>query len=97
MTQPTAERRTRTFDYDFEPDPQVLLNELLPMTVKIQLFQRFNEAVLGEHIARMVAMKNATDSAGKMSKELKLRYNRARQAAITTELSEIIAGAAGLD
>jgi len=74
-----------------------LLNELLPMTVKVQLFQRFNEAVLGEHISRMVAMKNATDSAGKMRKELKLRFNRARQAAITTELSEIIAGAAGLE
>ncbi len=97
LTPPTAGRRTHTVDYDFEPDPQVLLNELLPMTVKVQLFQRFNEAVLAEHIARMVAMKNATDSAGKMGKELKLRFNRARQAAITTELSEIIAGAAGLD
>jgi F-type H+-transporting ATPase subunit gamma len=90
------ERRKARVEYDFSPDPKTLLAELLPVTVKTQLFQRFNEAVLGEHIARMVAMKNATDSAGKMSKQLKLRFNRARQAAITTELSEIIGGSAGL-
>ena len=83
-------------EYDFSPDPEALLNELLPITVKTQLFQRFNEAALSEHIARMIAMKNATDSAGKMSKQLKLRFNRARQAAITTELSEIIGGSAAL-
>lgn len=84
-------------DYDFSPTPDELLAELLPMTVKTQLFQCFNEAVVGEQIARMVAMKAATDSAGKMRKELVRRFNRARQAAITTELSEIIAGAAALD
>ncbi len=83
--------------YDFTPDPATLLNELLPITVETQLFQCFNEAVVGEQIARMVAMKAATDSAGKMGKELSRRYNRARQAAITTELSEIIAGAASLE
>ncbi|MCE9592397.1 MAG: ATP synthase F1 subunit gamma [Planctomycetes bacterium] len=83
--------------YDFSPEPTELLNELLPITVKTQLFQCFNEAVVGEQIARMVAMKAATDSAGKMGKELTRRYNRARQSAITTELSEIIAGAAALE
>lgn len=86
-----------TAEYDFSPDPVQLLNELLPITVKTQLFQCFNEAVVGEQIARMIAMKAATDSAGKMGKELTRRYNRARQAAITTELSEIIAGAAALE
>ena len=91
-----SDRRRASVEYDFSPDPKTLLAELLPVTVKTQLFQRFNEAVLGEHIARMVAMKNATDSAGKMSKQLKLRFNRARQAAITTELSEIIGGSLGL-
>ncbi len=82
--------------YDFSPDPQQLLEELLPVAVKTQLVQRFNEAAVSEHIARMVAMKSATDSAGKMGKELTRSYNRARQAAITTELSEIIAGSAAL-
>jgi F-type H+-transporting ATPase subunit gamma len=84
-------------DYDFSPDPKALLDELLPITVKTQLFQCFNEAVVGEQVARMIAMKAATDSAGKMGKELSRRFNRARQAAITTELSEIIAGAASLE
>ncbi len=82
--------------YDFSPKPEELLNELLPITVKTQLFQCFNEAAVSEHIARMVAMKSATDSAGKMGKDLTRQYNRARQAAITTELSEIIAGSAAL-
>ena len=82
--------------YEFSPDPQQLLAELLPASVKAQLFQCFNEAVLGEQIARMVAMKNATDAAGKMDKELARKFNRARQAAITTELSEIIGGASAL-
>ena len=82
--------------YEFSPDPQELLDELLPATVKARLFQAFNEAVVSEQIARMVAMKAATDAAGKMGKNLKRDYNRARQAAITTELSEIIAGASAL-
>jgi F-type H+-transporting ATPase subunit gamma len=82
--------------YEFSPTPKELLAELLPVTVKTQLFQAFNEANVSEHIARMVAMKAATDNAGKMRKSLSRRFNRARQAAITTELSEIVAGAAAL-
>jgi F-type H+-transporting ATPase subunit gamma len=82
--------------YDFTPSAKELLDELLPATVKTQLFQCINEAVVGEQIARMVAMKAATDAAGKMRKSLTRKYNRARQTAITTELSEIIGGAAGL-
>ncbi len=105
LQDPTAEQGSaeaqaataETIDYDFSPTPDELLAELLPMTVKTQLFQCFNEAVVGEQIARMVAMKAATDSAGKMRKDLVRRFNRARQAAITTELSEIIAGSAALD
>jgi len=84
-------------DYDFSPDPVQLLNELLPETVKTQLFQCFNETVVSEQIARMVAMKAATDNAAKMGKELKRIFNRARQTAITTELMEIIGGSAALD
>jgi len=83
--------------YDFSPDPQTLLGELLPITVKTQLFQCFNEAEVSEQISRMVAMKAATDAAGKMGKSLRRDYNRARQAAITTELTEIIGGAAALE
>ena len=89
--------KTAATEYEFSPQPDVLLNELLPITVKTTLFQCFNEAAVGEHIARMVAMKAATDAATKMGKDLTRVYNRARQAAITTELSEIIAGAAALD
>jgi F-type H+-transporting ATPase subunit gamma len=61
------------------------------------LFQAFNDAVVSEHIARMVAMKAATDNAGKMGNALTRIYNRARQAQITTELTEIISGAAALE
>ena len=83
--------------YDFSPNPEDLLAELLPVTVKTRLFQCFNESLVSEQLARMVAMKSATDSAGKMKKSLGRQYNRARQSAITTELSEIIGGAAALD
>ncbi|MBI1368137.1 MAG: ATP synthase F1 subunit gamma [Planctomycetes bacterium] len=80
--------------YEFSPDPATLLGELLPMSVKSRLFECFNDSVVSEQISRMVAMKAATDNAGKMVRTLRRRFNRARQAQITTELSEIIAGAA---
>jgi F-type H+-transporting ATPase subunit gamma len=83
--------------YEFLPSAQELLDELVPMAVKTRLFQFFNEAVVSEQLARMVAMKAATDAAGKMKKDLSRRYNRARQASITTELTEIIGGAAALE
>ncbi len=88
---------TTTADYDFSPEPAELLGDLLPLTVRVRLLQCFREGVVSEHIARMVAMKSATDAAGKMGKQLTRTYNRARQAAITTELSEIISGAAALE
>lgn len=82
--------------YEFSPEPEELLQALLPAAVKTQLFQAFNEATVSEQVSRMVAMKSATDAGAKMGKELQRRYNRARQTAITTELSEIIGGAAAL-
>ncbi|MBI2761566.1 MAG: ATP synthase F1 subunit gamma [Chloroflexi bacterium] len=82
--------------YEFSPPAEELLGDLLPATVKATVFQCFNDAVVSEHVARMVAMKAATDNAGKMRKLLTRDYNRARQAQITTELSEIISGAAAL-
>jgi F-type H+-transporting ATPase subunit gamma len=78
--------------YDFSPSPRDLLDELLPLTVKTALFQAFLDATTSENVARMVAMKSATDNADKMVKSLTMRYNRARQSQITTELSEIMGG-----
>lgn len=83
--------------YDFSPSSHELLDELLPMAVKTTLFQAFNEAVVSEQIMRMVAMKAATENAKDLGKSLRRDFNRARQTQITTELSEIIAGAAALD
>ena len=78
--------------YDFSPSMAELLDELLPMTVKTTFFQTFLDATTSEHVARMVAMKSATDNADKMVKSLTMQYNRARQSQITTELSEIMGG-----
>jgi F-type H+-transporting ATPase subunit gamma len=78
--------------YDFIPDAQTLLDELLPQTVKSALFQAFLDATTSEHVARMIAMKSATDNAEKIQKSLTMQYNRARQSQITTELSEIMGG-----
>ncbi len=85
-----------TAQYEFSPDAQGLLDDLLPAAVKATLFQLFQEANVSEHVARMIAMKAATDNSGKMGKRLTRVYNRARQAQITTELTEIISGAAAL-
>ncbi len=82
--------------YEFSPDAATLLGDILPAAVKAVLFQCFNDAIVSEHVARMVAMKSATDAAGKMGKAYTRKYNRARQAQITTELTEIISGAAAL-
>jgi F-type H+-transporting ATPase subunit gamma len=83
--------------YEFSPSASELLDDLLPAAVKSVLFQAFNDAIVSEHVARMVAMKAATDNAAKMGKSLTRQFNRARQAQITTELTEIISGAAALD
>jgi F-type H+-transporting ATPase subunit gamma len=86
-----------TAQYEFTPSAEELLAELLPQAVKTTLFQSMNDALVSEHIGRMVAMKAATDNAGKMGKALTRKFNRARQAQITTELTEIISGAAALE
>lgn len=83
--------------YEFSPSAPELLGDLLPAAVKATLFQAVNDAIVSEHVARMVAMKAATDNAGKMGKLLTRKYNRARQAQITTELTEIVTGAAALE
>lgn len=83
--------------FEFEPSAKELLDSIVPLAVKATLFQNFNDAIVSEHVARMVAMKAATDNAGKAGKRLTRVYNRARQAQITTELTEIISGAAALE
>jgi len=76
-------------DYSFEPSPMEVLDTLLPLYINFQVYQTLVEARASEHSARMVAMKAATDNAKKFIKELTLEYNKARQAAITSELLEI--------
>ena len=95
----TAERGTAPAltVYEFAPSAGELLDDLLPKSVKVSLFQALNDAIVSENVMRMVAMKAATDNAGGLGRTLKRNYNRARQAKITTELTEIIAGAAALE
>jgi F-type H+-transporting ATPase subunit gamma len=76
-------------DYKFEPSPMEVLDTLLPLYINFQVYQTLVESRASEHSARMVAMKAATDNAKKFIKELTLEYNKARQAAITSELLEI--------
>ena len=83
-------------DFIYEPDGNVILGRLLPMALRTQLFQAFLETQAGEQAARMAAMDNATRNASDLIDSLTLVYNRARQAAITTELTEIVSGAEAL-
>ncbi|MEC7986365.1 MAG: ATP synthase F1 subunit gamma [Myxococcota bacterium] len=83
-------------DYLYEPSGKEILSELLPMVLNAQLLQAFLDTEAGEQAARMQAMDNATRNAGEMIDKLTLQYNRARQAAITKELIEIISGAEAL-
>jgi F-type H+-transporting ATPase subunit gamma len=84
------------WDYIYEPDPQSVIDELLVRYVEALVYQAVAENMASEQSARMVAMKSATDNAGNVIAELKLVYNKTRQAAITKELSEIVAGAAAV-
>jgi F-type H+-transporting ATPase subunit gamma len=86
----------RAVDYEFRPDAETLLSELLPATVRIRLFQAFLDAAVSEQIARMVAMKAATEASEEMIKTLTRKYNRARQTHITMELLDIVGGANAL-
>ena len=91
----TKQGETRA-DFIFEPDKTVLIEELMPKILNTQLYKAMLDANASEHGARMTAMDKATDNAEELLKDLKISYNRARQAAITTELTEIVSGAAAL-
>jgi len=84
-------------DYEFLPSPEDILEEIVPAAFKARLFKCFLDAAVSEQISRMVAMKGATENAGEMISDLSMQYNRARQSQITSELSEIIGGAAALE
>ncbi|MDJ0522452.1 MAG: ATP synthase F1 subunit gamma [Planctomycetota bacterium] len=96
---PAAEVETGGFqqNYVFHPSAEEILSDLLPRSVRLQLFQAFLDAAVSEQTARMVAMKSATDNALEMIRDLTMLYNRSRQTQITTELSEIIGGAAAIE
>lgn len=83
-------------DYILEPSQKEIVEQLIPKNIKIQLYRAVLDSHASEHGARMTAMDKATDNAGELLRNLKLSYNQARQAAITTELTEIVSGAAAL-
>ncbi|MBC8464388.1 MAG: ATP synthase F1 subunit gamma [Bacteroidetes bacterium] len=84
-------------DYIFEPSKEEIVTDLIPKSLKIQLFKAVLDSHASEHGARMTAMHKATDNAGELRKDLKLTYNKARQAAITGEILEIVGGAEALN
>ncbi len=89
--------KTVQVDYILEPSQEEIVNELIPKNIKVQLYKAVLDSHASEHGARMTAMDKATENAGDLLKALKLSYNQARQAAITTELTEIVSGAAALN
>jgi F-type H+-transporting ATPase subunit gamma len=93
----TAETNQHQVDYILEPSQEEIVKELIPKSIKIQLFKAVLDSHASEHGARMTSMDKATENAGDLLKALKLSYNQARQAAITTELTEIVSGAAALN
>ena len=92
----SSEEETSNGDYIFEPSQAEIINELLPKSLKIQLFKAIRDSLASEHGARMTAMHKATDNATELRDQLKLTYNKARQAAITNEILEIVGGAEAL-
>ena len=84
-------------DYIFEPNKEYIVEQLIPKSLKTQLFKAIRDSVASEHGARMTAMHKATDNAGELKASLTLEYNKARQAAITAEILEIVGGAEALN
>ncbi|CEN47307.1 ATP synthase gamma chain [Capnocytophaga canimorsus] len=92
----TVEAKESATDYIFEPSKEQIVEELIPRSLKIQFFKALRDSVASEHGARMTAMHKATDNANELRSQLKLTYNKARQAAITGEILEIVRGAEAL-
>ncbi|TNE55445.1 MAG: ATP synthase F1 subunit gamma [Bacteroidetes bacterium] len=95
--QPTVSEGGNSGDYIFEPSKMEIVEELIPKSLKIQFFKALRDSFASEHGARMTAMHKATDNADALKRELTLSYNKARQAAITNEILEIVGGAEALN
>lgn len=93
---PEEAESSREIDYIFEPDKQQILNVLVPQILRTQFYKTLLDSLVSEHAARMIAMNKATDNAGDLLRDLNLEYNKARQAAITNEILEIVSGAEAL-
>jgi F-type H+-transporting ATPase subunit gamma len=93
---PQAENTGNQIDYIYQPDQEEILTGLIPKSLKVQLYKAVLDSNASENGARMTAMDKATDNAGELLKQLKLTYNRTRQAAITKEILEIVGGAEAL-
>jgi F-type H+-transporting ATPase subunit gamma len=91
-----ASQSKNNTDYIFEPNKEYIVNELIPKSLKVQFYKALLDSVASEHGARMTAMHKATDNAKEMLRALKISYNKARQAAITNEILEIVGGAEAL-
>jgi len=96
VPQPPAEAGGRRNIYEFLPSPESILEEVVPTSFKIKLFKCFLDSAVSEQIARMVAMKSATENAGDLIHQLSMQYNRARQSRITSELMDVIGGVEAL-
>lgn len=92
-----VDAKATNVDYILEPNQEEIVTQLIPKSIKIQLYKAVLDSHASEHGARMTSMDKATENAGDLLKALKLAYNQARQAAITTELTEIVSGAAALN
>jgi F-type H+-transporting ATPase subunit gamma len=92
----SKERKAVNYDFIFEPSKEQIIKELIPKSLKVQLHKAIIDSVASEHGARMTAMHKATDNATELVKELRLQYNKARQASITKEILEIVGGAEAL-
>lgn len=97
VAKPSEDENPQQLDYIFEPQQEEILTELIPKSLNIQLFKALRDSFASEHGARMTAMHKATENAQELRDGLKLTYNKARQAAITNEILEIVAGAEALE
>ena len=92
----TKDYSATNYNYDYEPGQKEIVSTLIPKHINVQMWQQLLESYSSEEAARMIAMDNATENAKEIIKELKLEFNKARQAAITTEMLEIVGGAEAL-
>jgi F-type H+-transporting ATPase subunit gamma len=96
LVEPEPEVRYRNRDYIYEPSAAAILNEIIPRFTELQILQAIRESLSSEHSARMIAMRNASESAESLGGVLQLEYNKARQLSITNEILDIVGGVEAL-